>query len=85
MNLIEESVNIEDRLNYIIKNSVRVPTHFPPSAYIEVSEKDLTKAKDLVVNSFQQHQQRTKEVKDLLRRLKDEYNRLLAQNDGWQE
>ena len=81
IHLIEESVVAEDRLKYIIKNSVRVPTHFPPSAYIEVSEKDLTKVKDHVVKSFQQHQQRTKEVKDLLRRLKDECNRLLAQMD----
>ena len=71
----------KENLLYIIKNFVRVPTHFPPSPYIEVSEKELTKAKDHMVDSFQKHQQRTKEVKDLLRRLKDEYNRLLAQID----
>ena len=79
MNMIEESVNVEGRLKYIIKNSVRVPTHFPPSTYIEVIKKDLTKAKDHVVKLSQQHEQRTKEVKDLLRRLKAENTRLLVQ------
>ena len=78
---MKDSEDAKEKLLCIIKNSVRVPTHFPPSSYIEVSEKDIIKAKDHVVKSFQQHQQRTKEVKDLLRRLKDEYNRLLAQID----
>jgi len=41
----------------------------------------LVKFKYEVVDSLQKHQQRMKELKDLLRRLKDENTRLLGQLD----
>ena len=46
-----------------------------------IEKDDLCKFKDKVVDSLQKHQQRTKELKDLLRKLKDENTRLLAQRD----
>ena len=48
---------------------------------IKVNEKDIIKAKDQLMDSLQKHQQRTKELKDLLRRLKDENTHLLVQLD----
>ena len=46
---------------------------------IQVKKEAFTKAKDHVVDSCQKYQQRIKEVKDLLRRLKDENTLLLVQ------
>ena len=43
-----------------------------------VKEEELCKVKDQFVDSLQKHQQRTKELKDLLRRLKDENTHLLV-------
>ena len=44
-----------------------------------MDQKELVKVIDEVVDSLQKHQQRIKEVKDLLRRLKDDNTLLLVQ------
>ena len=51
-NLMKDSEDAKEKFLYIIKNSVTVPTRFPTSTYIEVNEKELTKAKDHMVDSF---------------------------------
>ena len=52
-----------------------------PIPSLSIKEKDLVKVKDEVVDSLQKHQRRTMNLKDLLRRLKDENTRLLGQLD----
>ena len=63
----------------INKDARKVYTVFGTISEIRVGEEEFTKAKDHVVDSFQKYQQRIKEVKDLLRRLKDENTLLLVQ------
>ena len=62
----------------IIKNAENFYSHIP-IPIIKINKKELCKIKDQVVDSLQKHQQRTKEVKDLLKRLKHENTRLLVQ------
>ena len=78
--LMNDSKDAENELQGIInKDARKVYIGFRTFSEIRVGEEEFCKAKDHVVNSFQQHQQRTKEVKDLLRRLKDENTLLLVQ------
>ena len=62
----------------IVKHARRVYSGLPTSE-IRIKEEEFCKVKDQVVDSLKKHQQRTKEFKDLLTRLKDENTCLLVQ------
>ena len=70
--------NVERELEEIVKHAKKVYTGLPTSE-IRIKEGEFCIVKDQVVDSLPKHQQRTKELKDLLRRLKDENTRLLVQ------
>jgi len=76
---MKDSENAKKKLQDIIKNVERVYSHLIPTTTVRINEKEFCKVKDQVVDSLQKHQQRTKEFKDLLKRLKNENTRLLAQ------
>ena len=78
---LKDSEDAERELQNIIKNTKRVKIAFSPTYTLIFDEKDLVEVKDEVVDSLQKHQQRTMELKDLLKRLKDENSRLHGQLD----
>ena len=72
------SENVERELQDIIKHAKTVYSGLPTSE-IRIKEDEFCKVKDQVVDSLEKHQQRTKGLKDLLKRLKDENTGLLVQ------
>jgi DNA repair ATPase RecN len=79
--LMNDSKDTENDLQGFIKNNI-TSVYTGIGTYcskVQVKKEEFIKFKDHVVDSFQKHQQRIKEVKDLLRRLKDENTRLLVQ------
>ena len=81
MNLIKDSLEVEEMLKRIMRSSNKKSTYFPTSRIMEIHDDKLTEVKDQVVKASQQNEQRLKEVKDLLRRLKDEYNCVIPKMD----
>ena len=77
---MKDSEDAERELQDMIKNA-KSPYVRIPCSTVHIEKDDLCKVKDKVVDSLQKHRQRTKEFKDLLKRLKDENTRLLAQLD----
>ena len=78
--LMKVSENVERELQDIVKHAKKVYLGLPTSE-IRIREDEFCKVKDQVVDSLEKHQQRTKGLKDLLKRLKDENTRLLVQLD----
>ena len=79
--MIKDSENAERELQDIIKSADKTYSAIMSSTVFRITEGELVKVKDQVVDSLQKHQQRTKELKDLLKRLNNENTRLLAQID----
>ena len=77
---MKDSKDAEREILNIVKKAKKInyPITLPE---FRVKEEKLYKVKDQVVDSLQKHQQRTKELKDLLKRLNNENTRLLAQID----
>lgn len=63
--LIKASENVERELQDVVKRANRSISLPIPS--LSIKEKDLVEVKDEVVDSLQKYQQRTRELKDLLR------------------
>ena len=74
--LMKALENAERELQDIVKRARRSISLPIPS--LSIKEKDLVKVKDEVVDSLQKYQQRRRELKDLLRQLKDENTCLLG-------
>ena len=79
--LIKDLENAERELQDIIKSARKAYSVINSSTMIKFKIGELVKVKDQAVDSLQKHQQRTKDLKDLLKRLKDENTHLLAQLD----
>ena len=76
--LLKVSENVERELQEIVKRAKKVFSGLLISE-IRIREDEFCKVKDQSVDSLEKHQQRTKGLKDLLKRLKDENTRLLIQ------
>ena len=76
--LLKVSENVERELQEIVKCAKKVFSGLLISE-IRIREDEFCKVKDQVVDSLEKHQQRTKGLKDLLKRLKDENTHLLVQ------
>ena len=73
--LIKDSENAEREMRDIINKGEGL---FVGALTIKVNEKDIIKAKNQLMDSLQKYQLRTKELKDLLKKLKDENSHLLV-------
>ena len=77
--LMNDSEDAENELeNIIIKDAKKIYTGFNTVSEIRIRETDFAPIKNHVVDSLHKLQQRITEVKDLLRKLKDENTRLLV-------
>ena len=76
--MIKDSENAERELQDIIKSARKAYSIINSSTMVKFKVGELVKVKDQVVDSLEKHQQRTKRLKDLLKRLKDENTRLLV-------
>ena len=72
--------NVERELQEIVKCTKKVFSGLLISEII-IREDEFCKVKDQVVDSLEKNQQRTKGLKGLLKRLKDENTSLLVQLD----
>ena len=73
--LIKDLENAKREIRDIINKGEGL---FVGALTIKVNEKDIIKAKDQLMDSLQKYQLRTKELKDLLKKLKDENSHLLV-------